>query len=204
MKIKPLYIYLIGISVITLAIILYSNNSNTKEETKATTEINGKQMPDDEVHRNLKGKTGGMNPSKDNVNKEAMHQFEMLKKAYESNPNDTMKAMAYAKMLAAGHHPEEALSILEGIYAKDNKRVDVLLILTMVNYNLQKYDKAELYTKKILAIDKDNGEANYNLGAIYAQQGKKEEAKKIWENIVKKYPNTQASKYAVMGLNNLK
>lgn len=203
MKVKPLYIYLIAIIVAILAIILISSNNTPKVEPNTMTENMGKQMPDDEVHRGLKGK-GGMAPSKDNVNKEAIHQFEMLKKAYESNPNDTMKAKAYAEMLAAGHQPEKALSILEGIHAKDNKRIDVLLLLTSVSYNLKMYDKAELYTKKILAIDKDNGEANYNLGAIYAQQGKKDEARKIWENIVKKYPNSDASKYATMGLNKLK
>lgn len=204
MKIKPLYLYIIGIVVLVIAIILISSGGETKtEDTKATTDITNKQMPDDETHRNMK-KNGGMNPSKDNVNKEAMHQFDMLKKAYESNPNDTMKAKAYAQMLAAGHQPENAVKILEDILAKDKKRIDILLLLTMVNYNLQKYDKAEDYTKRILTLDKNHSEANYNLGAIYAQQGKKEEAKKIWENIIKKYPNTQASKYAVMALNNLK
>jgi tetratricopeptide (TPR) repeat protein len=204
MKIKPLYLYIAGIVVLVLAVILISgNNSSKTEEPKTTTDITKKQMPDDEMHRGLKNK-GGMQPSKDNVNQEAVHQFEMLKKAYESNPNDTLKAKAYAQMLAAGHNPEEALKILEGILAKDKKRIDVLLLLTMINYNMQNYTKAEDYTKRILAIDKNHSEANYNLGAIYAQMGKKDEAKKIWENIVKKYPNTQASKYAVMALNNLK
>ncbi len=197
MKIKPLYLYIIGIVVLVLAVILISgNNSSKTEEPKTTTDITEKQMPDDETHR--------MQPSKENVNQEAIHQFEMLKKAYESNPNDTLKAKAYAQMLAAGHNPEEAVKILESILAKDKKRIDVLLLLTMINYNLQNYTKAEDYTKRILAIDKNHSEANYNLGAIYAQMGKKDEAKKIWENIIKKYPNTQASKYAVMALNNLK
>ncbi len=204
MKIKPLYLYIIGIVVLVLAVILISgNNSSKTEEPKTTTDITEKQMPDDETHRGLKNK-GGMQPSKENVNQEAIHQFEMLKKAYESNPNDTLKAKAYAQMLAAGHNPEEAVKILESILAKDKKRIDVLLLLTMINYNLQNYTKAEDYTKRILAIDKNHSEANYNLGAIYAQMGKKDEAKKIWENIIKKYPNTQASKYDVMALNNLK
>ncbi|HPN37580.1 MAG TPA: tetratricopeptide repeat protein [Melioribacteraceae bacterium] len=203
MKIKPLYLYIIGIFVVVIAIIFINGSGKNKEELEGKSEITQNQMPDDETHRNLKNK-GGTNPSKENVNKEAMQQFEMLKKTYETNPNDTANAKSYASMLAAGHHPEDAVKIFEDIIAKDKKRIDILLLLTMVNYNLQNYDKAEDNTKKILALDKNHSEAYYNLGAIYAQQGKKEDAKKIWENIIKKYPNTQASKYAVMALNNLK
>lgn len=204
MKIKPLYLYIGGIIILVIAVILISGGGKTEsQDQKVSSDITNQKMPDDEIHKSLKNK-GGMTPSKDNVNKEAMHQFEMLKKAYESNPNDTVKAKAYAQMLAAGHQPETAAKILEDILAKDKKRIDILLLLTMVNYNLKKYDKAEDYTKRILAIDKNHSEANYNLGAIYAEQGRKEDARKIWESIIKKYPNTQASKYAVMALNNLK
>jgi tetratricopeptide (TPR) repeat protein len=204
MKIKPLYLYIGGIIILVIAVILISGGGKTEsQDLKVSSDITNQKMPDDEIHKSLKNK-GGMTPSKDNVNKEAMHQFEMLKKAYESNPNDTVKAKAYAQMLAAGHQPETAAKILEDILAKDKKRIDILLLLTMVNYNLKKYDKAEDYTKRILAIDKNHSEANYNLGAIYAEQGRKEDARKIWESIIKKYPNTQASKYAVMALNNLK
>jgi tetratricopeptide (TPR) repeat protein len=204
MKIKPLYLYIGGIIILVIAVILISGGGKTEsQDQKVSSDITNQKMPDDEIHKSLKNK-GGMTPSKENVNKEAMHQFEMLKKAYESNPNDTVKAKAYAQMLAAGHQPETAAKILEDILAKDKKRIDILLLLTMVNYNLKKYDKAEDYTKRILAIDKNHSEANYNLGAIYAEQGRKEDARKIWESIIKKYPNTQASKYAVMALNNLK
>ncbi|MFH0736084.1 MAG: tetratricopeptide repeat protein [bacterium] len=208
MKIKPLYIYLIAIVILIIVVIMISTDTTTKETNSNQMQINKEdvtqnQMPADEIHKGMKG-NGSTSPSKDNVNKEAVHQFEMLKKAYESNPNDTIKAKAYAEMLAAGHKPEEAVKIFENILAKDNKRVDILLLLTMVSYNMQNYDKAESYTLKIIAVDKNNMEARYNLGAIAASKGDNEKAKKIWQDIVKKYPKSQAATYSQSALDNLK
>lgn len=200
MKLKPLYMHISGVVIVLLAIVFISTSCTNDKKTGANTEINKQQMPNDDVH---KGK-GGMNPSKDNVDKEAVKQFEMLKKEYEANPSDTLKAKAYAQMLAAGHQPQDAIKIFEDILKVDKKRVDVLLLLTMVNYNLQDFNKAEEYTNQILKIDKKHSEALYNSGAIAAAKGDKEKAKKIWEDIIRKYPNTKASKYSVMALNNLK
>ncbi len=207
MKIKPLYIYLIITAIVVFAVIMISTSTSTEPE-KVTMppnhqEMTKNQMPEDEIHKGMKT-DGSMAPSKDNINKEAIHQFEMLKKAYESNPSDTAKAKAYAEMLAGGHKPEEAIKIFESILARDKKRVDVLLLLTMVSYNMQNYDNAEKYTLKILAIDKNHLEATYNLGAISASKGDNEKAKKIWRDIIKRFPNTQAATYSQTALDNLK
>lgn len=200
MKIKPLYINMSRVIIALIVIVFISTSCTDDKKTSANTEKNEQQMPNDDVH---KGK-GGMNPSKDNVDKEAVKQFEMLKKDYEANPSDTAKAKAYAQMLVAGHQPQDGIKILEDILKVDKKRIDVLLLLTMVNYNLQDFNKAEEYTNQILKLDKKHSEALYNSGAIAAAKGDKEKAKKIWEDIIRKYPNTKASKYSVMALNNLK
>jgi len=206
MKIKPLYIYLIVIVLVVIGVIFISQmGGGESEETKTENVTKGSSMPNDDIHKGLKGhEHGGTAPSKDNVDKEAIKKFESLKAEYQKNPGDTLKAFEYAQLLAAGHQPEEAIKILDNILIIDKKRTDVLLLIGSIYYNMQNYDKAEEYTERVLKVDKNFIDAAYNLGAIYAVKGEKEKAKKVWEDIVRKHPNTTASKYAVMGLNNLK
>ncbi len=192
MKIKPLYIYLIAFVLVIVIIVLTSNSGSNKSTSES---ITGKEMPQDEIHKGI-NPPGTGNPSSGNVSKEAIHQMEMLKKSYEENPEDTVKAKVYADMLIASHSPEKSIPIYENILKKDPKRIDILLGLTLANYSLQNFDECEELTLEILKIDEDNPEANYNLGAIAASRGNKEKARKLWQEVIEKYPNSDAARIA--------
>ena len=71
-----------------------------------------------------------------------------------------------------------------------------MTVLAEVNFYLQKYEKSESYLKKILSIEKENNTARYNLGVLYLVQGKKDLAKKMWAEIVKKDTVSEIGKMA--------
>jgi len=59
---------------------------------------------------------------------------------------------------------------------------------------------AEVVTKKIIKMDDNNLEAKYNLGVIAAVQGNSDEAKKVWKELSKKYPDEEVGKLAAKSL----
>lgn len=196
MKIKTVYIYLGIFALVIFIIILTTQNSINQSGTKETTEI----MPNDDIH---KGLNNGESPGKGNVSNNIIHQMEMLQKAVEENPDDTSQVKKYADLLASAHNPEKAVELYKTILNKNPKRIDILLGITIAYYNMSNLEKAEEYTKRILEIDKNNHEANYNLGAIAAGRGNTAKAKEIWEGIVTKYPNTNVANIAENSLRSL-
>jgi len=89
------------------------------------------------------------------------------------------------------------------ILKKDPKRVDILQSLGYVFYIQQDLNKAETYIAKAYAIDKNNFQALFNLGAIAATKGDNAKAKKIWKEIIAKRPNSEVAKLAQEGLQQL-
>lgn len=198
MKIKPLYIYLIGFALIIGAIVIFSPSGNGEPQT---TSMNS-QMPDDDVHRGMKGKMGE-GPSKSNLNQDVLNKMKMLEEAIAENPSDTATVKEYADMLAGGHEPDKALELYDKILDVDPHRNDVLFMKTFVYYNKKDLAKAEEITKYILSYDSDNLEAKYNLGAIAVAKGDKDSAKEIWEGLVKNYPGTKTAEVATSSLKRL-
>ncbi|MBU2493427.1 MAG: tetratricopeptide repeat protein [Bacteroidetes bacterium] len=196
MKIKTVYIYLGIFALVIFIIILTTQNSINQSGTKETTEI----MPNDDIH---KGLNNGESPGKGNVSNNIIHQMEMLQKAVEENPDDTSQVKKYADLLASAHNPEKAVELYKTILNKNPKRIDILLGITIAYYNMRNLEKAEEYTKRILEIDKNNHEANYNLGAIAAGRGNTAKAKEIWENVVLRFPNSSVAQIAEKSLEEL-
>jgi tetratricopeptide (TPR) repeat protein len=190
MKIKPLYIYLILFVAFIVGIIIFSNYGST---SGSQTEIS-QQLPDDDIHRGMGG--DGEMPSGSNVTSDARQRLEEYKSKYEKNPNDTLNAREFADLLKMAHQQEKAIEIYERILEKDSKRIDILLELTFLYFNLGNLDKAENYTNNILKIDKDHQLGNYNSGAIAASKGDKAKARSIWQGLVKKYPNSEIGQIA--------
>jgi len=207
MKIKPLYIYL----TLALFIVVGIVATNYLSQDKVENEIVDKQMPNDEIHKNLPNddihKGMGNNPggpSKDNVKEEFWKNLENLKADVKKNPNDTAKVYQLANYYSQSHKPEDAIDLYNSILKKGPKRVDVLMRLGLVYFQKHEYDNCETVTKKIISIEPNNSQAIYNLGAIKATQGKNAEAKKIWNDIVKRFPGTDAAEFAKSSITNLK
>lgn len=197
MKIKPLYLYS-GIFVLATVFLIFFTS---KDSSDTSEELSTNEMPDDDVHKGLKNPT--QNPGKENVSNEVKHQIEMLKKAVEENPNDTLKMREYADLCAAAHRPEEAVIYYYGILNINPGRTDILNSLAFIYYSKKDYDKASDLTGKILLYEPDNTEAMYNLGAIAATKGDKTEARIKWEELIKKYPDSNESKLAENSLKKL-
>ena len=200
MKIKPLYIY-IGIFIAVVVIIFFSLNNSDKPASE-TSAVQG-NIPQDDIHKGLTNPSGGGAPSKDNVMENIKVEIASLKKAVEENPEDTVSIKKYADIMSAAHKSQEAINYYDMIIKKDPNRKDIRLGLTLCYYNMGEYDTAEKYTNKILLLDKNNHEAQYNLGAIAAVKGDTEKARKIWNELIKKYPNEKISQLAKQSLSQL-
>lgn len=194
MKIKPLHIYLFVAVAAIIVLVIVANQSPAPEHNHPLTE----QMPEDDIHKGL-----GKEPGKGNVSESVKHQMDVLKKQIEDNPNDTAKIKEYADFMAAAHKPDEALIYYKRILDVNPKRTDVLFSMAYVYYGQQEYLKTEEVTKRILEIDPQNHEAFYNLGAIAATKGETEEAKKIWNKLIKDYPSSASAKSAEDALKRL-
>jgi len=199
MKIKPLHIYFTAIIVFIAGVIIYTGSNTRKTAGK---EISDK-IPNEKIHNGMSVPGKEEAPSKENVIEHAKLEMAFLKAELEKNPGDTVKMKEYAAMLGAGHQPKEAIRLYEKILTKDHKRVDILMQLTFLSFNQGDLSNAENYTNKILLINKDNPEANYNLGAIEATKGNKDRARLIWNNVLKRFPDNNVAKLARVSLHKL-
>ncbi len=196
MKIKPLYMYLGGFIIFIAVMVLLVPKKNTALPNDA---MNGQmpndavhgQMPNDDVHKGM-GSANGMGAMSEAFKKKEAE----LKDAVDKSPNDTLKVRQYAELLMAAHKPAESLKYLQQIVSKYPNRIDLLLDITYI-YDIQGNAGAALETtNKILAVDKNNQPANFNLGVLMDKKGEKDRAKQIWTDLIKKYPGSDIAKLA--------
>ena len=102
------------------------------------------------------------------------------------------------KELTQRHEFEEALEILENLFAKnpESKQVKENLIDTLLNYGgylndeyVLKYGEAEKIFKKVIEIDPTNYRAYYNLGIVNFNLDKIEKAKLCYEEAIRIKPD---------------
>jgi cytochrome c-type biogenesis protein CcmH/NrfG len=198
MKIKPVYLYS-GIAILAITFLIFFSAKNDVDKSENVI-IN--EMPEDEIHKGLQNPVQNP-PGKENVSNEIKHQMDMLKKEVEENPGDTLKMKKYADLLTAAHRSEEAVIYYYNILNINPRRTDILSSLAFIYYNQKDYNKAADLTGKVLLYEPDNKQAMYNLGAIAASGGNKAEAKKRWEELIIKFPNSEESKLAENSLKKL-
>lgn len=197
-KNKSLLIY--GSLVIIVALLLLISSLSGNEEAAENISGMESEMPQDDIHSQFNMKD---HASQGKVKAEIMRKMADLKTAVEKNPSDTLKMREYADFLSMSHKTDEALNYYNKILAVDEKRVDILLAIGLIHFNSSNLKAAEETTLKILSINENHEEANYNLGAIAAKNGQNEKARKIWEDLVKRFPNSQVAKFAAEGLKKL-
>ena len=185
MKFKPLYFYSVLVAAVIITLIIVSQPDN-KVNTKNEETMENQNMPNDEIHSQLKSKDA---PSKENVSQEFKHRMEILKKNVEENPGDTVALKQYADLLASAHMQKQSVEYYEKILAVNPNRIDILFSISFVYYSIGNLNKAEEHTEQILAIDPQNTDAQYNLAAIAASKGDKEKAREIWQRLADKYPD---------------
>ena len=200
MKFKPLYFYG-AVFIIVVAILIILSQQSENIENTLNENLNTQQMPNDEIHSQLKSSE---TPGKNNVSQEFKHKMAMLQNEVEKNPTDTTKLLEYADLLAAAHKQKEAIEYYQQILSINPNRIDVLFSLSFIYYSLGDLNKSEEETKRILAIDPENNDAKYNLGAIAATKGDKEKATDIWKKLAEKYPEDEIGIKAKNSLERLK
>jgi cytochrome c-type biogenesis protein CcmH/NrfG len=190
MKFNIKYFYLI-LGLVVVGMIAYFVVSKEVEKS------NKNNMPDDEIHRNL------MQQRSQQMDKEILAKIDSLKKIVDQNPKDTIALNHLGFFLLQAHKFDEAEKYFENLLKLSPERVDVMNVLAEMNFNLQKFDKSENYLKKILSLEKNNEVAMYNLGVVYVMQGKKDDARKTWTEIVKRNPDSDLGKMAKESLKGL-
>ncbi len=199
MKFKPVYLYGFILFAVIITLIVVSQSTLSKETIKG--DITQKQMPQDDVHKNLGTKQ--QNPTGANVNQEVFKKLEMMKKLADAKPADTLKIREYADFLSAAHKPDEAITYYEKILSIDKGRKDIYLAITFDYYNQNKLDKAEEVTRRMLQIFPNDPMANYNIGAIEATRGNKEKAREIWNKLINNNPADKISELAKSSITKL-
>lgn len=200
MDFKPIHLYgVIAFSVVIILFIVVQSNSVNE---KMHVDIKNKQMPSDDVHKNLNNGIT-QNPSGSNVAENIKNKISVMKDYVDKNPNDTLKIREYADFLAAAHKPEEALVYYQKILDKDKNRKDIYFAITFVHYTKGDLVKAEEVTRKMMQIFPDDPMVIYNLGAIEATKGNKQKALDIWNSLIKDYPGDETSELAKNSLSKL-
>lgn len=197
MKIKPIYIYLTALVLIVVTILIFDSQDTTSKND--STQMQQSQMPNDDIHQNLGGA-----PGSGNVSGEFREKMNRLKKDYESNPADTANAKEYARLLAAAHKPYEAIPIYEQILKSYPQRNDIRLELATVYYNKKDFLKAKQEMEIVYENQPNSPDIQYNLGAAEAALGNNEKAKSMWQDVVEKYPGTEAAQIASNSLQSLR
>lgn len=197
MKMKYFYLALTIISIIFIIYVV-----REKEQLKENNETNKnphQNMPSDSIHRKF---FENPSPSSENVSEEFRRKLQQLESKYQSNPKDVNTATELADLYLSSHQEEKAIKIYENV--RDKLSIEALFNLTLAYYNLREFDKAEEVSKFILKKKPDEYRATFNLGSINATKGNKEAARKYWNEVIKKYPESEEAKQAKEFLARLK
>jgi len=196
MKMKYFYLMLVSLAIIFLIYIVRENQPESKMSSMPNPH---KNIPQDSIHKNLFQQA---KPSKENVSESFRKRLQELESKFKSNPKDVKTATELADLYLASHQNEKAIEIYESI--RNKLSIESLFNLTLAYYNLKNFDKAEETTRLILKNNPNDYRAIFNLGSINASKGDKESAKKYWNEVINKFPNTDEAKQAKEFLARLK
>lgn len=187
MKIKPIYIYLGLIAVALITIISISSADSAQNEMEG--------IPNDEVHNSFMQKKGG-EPNGSNVNSEIFDRMKKYEDQITQNPSDTSTMKEYAELLFAAHKQDKAVELYEKILSADPNRIDILKMLSIIEFNNGDFITAKAKIEKILKLDPTDAESLYNMGVVETKVGDIQAARIQWENLLKFHPNTKMSDMA--------
>ncbi len=190
--ISPKKLLVIGLPIIVLLLILSVVFLHEPEKNAVKSE---------NPHANLE--MGEAKPNSANVSENVKNQLSELEQKVNSDPRDTVSMLLFADLLAASHKTIEAENVYKRILMINPKRTDIWIILTGIYYDKQDLKTAENYAKEALKTDAKSFEAMYNLGAVYASQGKKEEAKQLWKRVISESKKQDLVQFAKDGLSRL-
>ena len=122
-------------------------------------------------------------PNATNVTSSTTQQLDALRARVASAPEDTMHVIRLARMLNNAHQSDEAISYYSEYLALHPKNRQAWLDFAQILSELKQWNEAEKATESLLQNYPSDPSGLYNLGAIYANQGRIEEARQIWTQL---------------------
>lgn len=132
--------------------------------------------------------------------KETVQKGKVLIKKY---PNQPIFYNATALALSSLGNAEEALDILKQALYLNNKDINVLNNLGLINSNINKNKESRDYLEKAISINKNFIDALLNLGNLDLKEGKVNEAERNLNNALKLSTTTDTEATINMALGNL-
>lgn len=140
MKFDFKYIYIV-LGLFVVGTISYFIVAGTLTKENLTNKI-----PNNEIHRNL------LQSSSVQIDTLLLNTIDSLKSAIDKNPKDIIALHRLGFLLLQAHKFDEAESYFEKMLSTNSENVDVMNVLAEVNFNLQKFPKAESYLNRIVKI----------------------------------------------------
>ena len=98
---------------------------------------------------------------------------------------------------------KEAIPYYQKILKINPKRPDIYFSLAIIYYNEQDFKKCREVNETVISFEPQNQMALYNLGAVAATQGKKEEAREYWNKVISIDAETETAKLAQESISRL-
>jgi tetratricopeptide (TPR) repeat protein len=125
----------------------------------------------------------GSTPDGGNVGHAYRSEVAALEERLDAAPSDTAALARLGSLLQMAHQPAAAIPYLERYTAIDHTSREVGLHLAAAYGALGKWDEALEANMAILGSSPDDPEVMYNIGAIHANQGDYDKARRWWERV---------------------
>jgi tetratricopeptide (TPR) repeat protein len=135
-------------------------------------------------------------PSKENVSSDFPATIAHLKDEVKKNPKDASLHFKLAGFLHDAHNAAEAASYYESGLKLDSKNVPARVDYSLCLYELKKPKEAFEQNQLAYKVDPKNAQVLYNLGACYANFGKRDSAVYFWHNLMTIHPESELASQA--------
>ncbi len=139
-------------------------------------------------------------PNKDNVSHDYRVRVARLRAQIEKEPNDSTALISLASLQQDAHKVAEAAANYERYLALNPESRQAWLDLANCYAQMKEWQKAEKTILRMLEHHSDDPAGMYNLGAVYANMGRTDEAVSWWKKTQKQQIDAELSSKAAAAL----
>ncbi|MBX2820190.1 MAG: tetratricopeptide repeat protein [Rhodothermaceae bacterium] len=188
-------IYLVA-SFFLFVVVWFSTNQGATQATESYTSYNSQASPS--------SLGADFSPSALNVTRSTTKQLDALRMRVVESPEDTMHVVRLARMLQNAHQPNEASKYFKHYLALRPENRQAWLDLAQNLAELKRWEEAQKAMESMLTHFPDDPSGLYNLGAIYANQARIEEARQIWTQVATQSSDLSVAEMAASSIDRLK
>ena len=145
----------------------------------------------------------GFVPDASNVSAQTSQQLEALRLRVVNAPDDTAHVYRLARMLHDSHKLDEAARNYRHYLAMRPKNRQAWLDFARTLGQQKSWDEAERVAQDMLIHYPGDQSGRYNLGAVYANQSRFDEASEIWHEVASQQADTAMAAMARESLERL-